>query len=136
MISIKKTIINIIKWIPALIIFGIGFYLSSQSSITKIPVFPHADKIVHLICFAGLAFWVAFGCNLTGKSKKEIILPTIIVSLYGIIDEIHQSFTPGRSSTVSDWIADTIGAILGSFAFFLLIKFLKNRKNNKNPKEK
>ena len=136
MLSMKKTIIKIIKWIPALIIFGIGFNLSSQSSIGKMPAFPYADKVVHLICFAGLAFWVAFGCNLSGKSKKEVILPTIIVSLYGIMDEIHQSFTPGRSSTISDWIADTLGAILGSFAFFFLIKILQNRKNSKNPQEK
>lgn len=133
MLSMKNTVIKILKWIPALIIFGIGFYLSSQSSLGNMPAFPYADKIVHLICFAGLAFWVAFGCNLPGKSKKEVILPTIIVSLYGVIDEIHQSFTPGRSSTVSDWIADTIGALLGSFAFFLLVKILKNWKNRKNP---
>ena len=132
----KKNFTTFLKWLPALLIFMISFYLSSQPTIPQIPSFPFADKIVHFICFGGLAFWVAFGCNLTGKSKKEIILPTIIVSLYGILDEIHQSFTPGRSSTVSDWIADTIGAILGSVAFFLLIKVLKNRKNNKNPQEK
>ena len=71
--SMKNTVIKILKWIPALIIFGIGFYLSSLSTIAKMPAFPYADKIVHVICFAGLAFWVAFGCNLSGKSKKQII---------------------------------------------------------------
>lgn len=132
----KKNFTTFLKWLPALLIFMISFYLSSQPIIQKMPSFPFADKIVHFICFGGLAFWVAFGCNISGFRLKEIILPSFIVSFYGIIDEIHQSFTPGRSSTVSDWIADTIGALLGSFAFFLLIKVLKNRKNSKNPQEK
>lgn len=132
----KKNFTTFLKWLPALLIFMISFYLSSQPIIQKMPSFPFADKIVHFICFGGLAFWVAFGCNISGFRLKEIILPSFIVSFYGIIDEIHQSFTPGRSSTVSDWIADTLGAILGSFAFFLLIKVLKNRKNNKNTQEK
>ncbi len=129
----KKNFTTFLKWLPALLIFMISFYLSSQPIIQKMPSFPFADKIVHFICFGGLAFWVAFGCNISGFRLKEIILPSFIVSFYGIIDEIHQSFTPGRSSTVSDWIADTLGAILGSFAFFLLVKILKNWKNRKNP---
>lgn len=131
----KKNFIKLLKWLPALLIFMISFYLSSQPIIQKMPSFPFADKIVHFICFGGLAFWVAFGCNLTGKSKKEIILPTIIVSLYGVIDEIHQSFTPGRSSTVSDWIADTLGGLLGSYVFFLVLKILRNSKNRKLSQE-
>ena len=129
----KKNFTTFLKWLPALLIFMISLYLSSQPIIQKMPSFPFADKIVHFICFGGLAFWVAFGCNISGFRLKEIILPSFIVSFYGIIDEIHQSFTPGRSSTVSDWIADTLGAILGSFAFFLLVKILKNWKNRKNP---
>lgn len=131
----KKNFIKLLKWLPALLIFMISFYLSSQPIIQKMPSFPFADKIVHFICFGGLAFWVAFGCNLTGNSKKEIILPTIIVSLYGVIDEIHQSFTPGRSSTVSDWIADTLGGLLGSYVFFLVLKILRNSKNRKLSQE-
>jgi len=127
----KKSLITILKWIPAFIIFAISFYLSSQSTIQKIPAFPHADKLVHFVCFGGLAFWVAFGCNLFENQKIKILLPTIIVSIYGIIDEIHQSFTPGRSSTISDWIADTLGALFGSFVFYLVVKITTKNKDKK-----
>lgn len=127
----KKSLITILKWIPAFIIFAISFYLSSQSTIQKIPAFPHADKLVHFVCFGGLAFWVAFGCNLSENKKIKILLPTIIVSIYGIIDEIHQSFTPGRSSTISDWIADTLGALFGSFVFYLVVKIITKNKDKK-----
>lgn len=118
---------KLLKWVPAIIICSISVYLSSQPTIEKMPSFPYADKLVHLVCFGGLAFWVAFACNLKGLSIREIILPTLIVSVYGIIDEIHQSFTPGRSCTVSDWLADTLGAFLGSLIFFLIIKLIVNR---------
>ena len=128
----KKSLITILKWIPAFIIFAISFYLSSQSTIQKIPAFPHADKLVHFVCFGGLAFWVAFGCNLSENKKIKILLPTIIVSIYGIIDEIHQSFTPGRSSTISDWIADTLGALFGSFVFYLVVKIITKNKDKKS----
>ena len=128
----KKSLITILKWIPAFIIFAISFYLSSQSTIQKIPAFPHADKLVHFVCFGGLAFWVAFGCNLSENKKIKILLPTIIVSIYGIIDEIHQSFTPGRSSTISDWIADTLGALFGSFVFYLVVKIISKIKDKKS----
>ena len=128
----KKSLITILKWIPAFIIFAISFYLSSQSTIQEMPVFPHADKLVHFVCFGGLAFWVAFGCNLSENKKIKILLPTIIVSIYGIIDEIHQSFTPGRSSTISDWIADTLGALFGSFVFYLVVKIITKNKDKKS----
>ena len=66
------------------------------------------------------------------KNKKiKILLPTIIVSIYGIIDEFHQSFTPGRDATISDWIADTLGALFGSFVFYLVVKIIKKIKDKK-----
>lgn len=37
-----------------------------------------------------------------------------IASAYGISDELHQSFVPGRDCNVWDWLADTLGAIIGA----------------------
>lgn len=119
---------KLLKWVPAVVICSISVYLSSQPTIEKMPSFWNADKLVHVVCFGGLSFWVAFACNLKANSLKEIILPLSIVSIYGIIDEIHQSFTPGRSCSVFDWIADTVGAFLGALIFFLIIKLIKRSK--------
>jgi VanZ family protein len=36
----------------------------------------------------------------------------VIVSIFGLSDELHQHFTPGRSMEFMDWVADTLGATL------------------------
>ncbi|MCR4822333.1 MAG: VanZ family protein [Treponema sp.] len=126
-------LIKILKWIPALFIACSSFYLSSQERIEMMPEFWNADKLVHFICYGGFSFWVAFACNI--KNFKMTLIPTIIVSVWGISDEIHQSFVPGRSVSVLDWLADTCGAFLGAVIYLLiarkiipalLLKFKKN----------
>ncbi len=117
--NISSNIIRILKWLPSSFIFCTSWYLSSQETIEHFPSFWNADKLVHCICFAGFSFWVSFACAI--KTRKNLCLPLFIVSAYGIIDEIHQSFTPGRSSSIFDWIADTLGALLGALSFLCLI---------------
>lgn len=80
------------------------------------PTFWNSDKLVHCVCFGVLTFWVAFGLNIKRKTL-QLIVPIVIVSVYGIIDEMHQSYIPGRDVSVADWLADTIGAILGSYLY-------------------
>ena len=43
-----------------------------------------------------------------------VLLATFIASAYGITDEIHQRFVPGRTPDVMDWAADTAGALAGA----------------------
>lgn len=119
--NMLKKKISILKWIPAIIIICCSWYLSSQPTIQHMPKFPHADKIVHFICFGGLCFWITFAL----RRKRYIAIA--VTSLYGIIDEIHQSFVPGRSCSIFDWIADTTGAIAGFF-IFLLVLFIYSKK--------
>jgi len=51
-----------------------------------------------------------------------VMLTSLIGSAYGAIDEIHQYFVPGRNSDILDWVANTIGSILGALAIMLVIK--------------
>ena len=101
----------------------VSWYLSSKSLIGYMPKFFGADKLVHLVCFASLAFWVAFGFNI--KKYSQFWISSVFVSVYGIIDEIHQSFTPGRSVSFFDWCCDSIGAVLGSLIFVFVCYLIK-----------
>lgn len=63
------------------------------------------DKLAHFSVFGLLATLIA-RCPGVHRFRYAIA----IVSLFGISDEFRQSFTPGRSVEVADWIADTLGA--------------------------
>lgn len=109
---------KIIKWLPAAFIAACSYYFSSKSQLQYMPTFWSADKVVHFFCYAGFAFWVAFACNI--RAKRQVWIPISIISLWGITDEIHQMFVPYRSASVFDWLADTLGASLGSAVYVFL----------------
>lgn len=43
-----------------------------------------------------------------------VIAAVGIASLYGVTDEFHQSFVPGRLCDPADWVTDTVGAAVGA----------------------
>jgi VanZ family protein len=68
------------------------------------------DKLLHFLIFGLLATVILRTRKLKQLRLRDLIISIIIVSVYGVFDEIRQSFTPGRSVEIGDWIADTIGA--------------------------
>ena len=69
-----------------------------------------ADKLLHLLIFGLLATVILRTKKLKQLRIRDMIVSISIVSTYGILDEMRQSFTPGRSVELGDWIANTIGA--------------------------
>ncbi|MEC8333636.1 MAG: VanZ family protein [Verrucomicrobiota bacterium] len=69
-----------------------------------------ADKLLHLLIFGLLATLILRTKKQKQLRIRDMIVSISIVSTYGILDEMRQSFTPGRSVELGDWIADTIGA--------------------------
>lgn len=69
-------------------------------------------EALHLVEFAILyvLFVVALAANHTLTSRLSLVV-AIIASLYGIVDEVHQSFVPYRSATLIDVAKDIIGVL-------------------------
>ena len=98
------------------------FFLSSRTSknLPKIEI-PHADKLVHAIEYAGLGLLLCRLLRRSGDSGDESVLTAsktaLIIFLgaaYGVSDEYHQTFVPGRNGNdIGDLIADTLGTALG-----------------------
>ena len=55
-------------------------------------------------------------------ARKVLLFAVALASLYGITDEIHQLFVPGRMCDPLDWLTDTAGAALGAGVAQLLAK--------------
>lgn len=95
---------------------GLIFYLSSLSEFGKLKLPYGSDKIIHFLKYSILAFLLAWALNKSGV-KRFILLGWVIASLYGITDEIHQSFVPKRSASIYDVLADMAGSFFGVYAY-------------------
>ncbi len=112
-------------WFAALLYMGGIFYLSSiPGQDLPLPHFPFADKVAHGITYFGLGVLIAFRSGLTARllgnevlhwTKGGWIAPAVGV-LYGLLDEIHQLFTPNRTFDLKDLAVDIAGILLGFWA--------------------
>lgn len=97
-----------------LIVYGIIILSVSSIPGHSIPRFVLLswDKLLHIIEYSFLGFLSVSSFN--DKSKNQIIIISIVCLCFAILDEIWQSFIPGRFSSGLDVIADGIGIIIGS----------------------
>jgi VanZ family protein len=92
---------------------GLIFYLSSQNfNLPKLPT--NSDKLIHACIYFPLAFLFYSSLRKCGIKKYIFTVAFILAGIYGITDEFHQSFIPGRDASVGDVFADFTGALLGS----------------------
>ena len=101
------------------------FYLSSQPSIDAPALFPGQDKFFHLVVFGMLGFLVMGTLRAAhgGYQPKQLWWVALAVMLYGVSDEFHQHFVPGRSVDAYDVLADTLGGLLGAWVMYKLSRF-------------
>ena len=90
----------------------------------------HLDKFLHVVLYAGLGFLLYFTISNTKSAKYAPILVLMIGTIYGITDEVHQSFVVGRSASFFDLFADIIGISLAIMAVHCvkLLKLLLHKK--------
>ena len=94
------------------------FGCSSLSTLPSPPGnFSYYD--VHLAAYAGLGVLITRALArgaLENVSARNVAGAVLIATAYGLSDEYHQLFVPGRNFDVLDIAADAIGAIVGSSA--------------------
>lgn len=98
-----------LKWIPSIVVMAIIYYLSSKEMVSG-PSVP--DYVVHFVLFGILAaaYHYALSRNYDPGSRI-IIIVFIMTSIYGLTDEFHQSFVPGRQTSLKDWLVDSFAGI-------------------------
>lgn len=127
----KNTIIKIIALAQLLIASMSCVYFSSIEDI-KLPDvgFVYTDKLLHMGAFViyGMSLQVALIANMQKSSSKKIrFFVLLIAAIFAASDEIHQSFVPGRSADILDWLADVLGVCI-SLLFYNLINNILNHK--------
>jgi len=78
------------------------------------------DKLLHFAAYAllGALFFRAFNTTPIKQNLKLVLILSVLLSaLYGISDEIHQSFVPFRTADPMDVLADILGSIAGAYLY-------------------
>ena len=109
-------------WFPVILYSGIIFGVSSwpdlqAPSLGNIPF----DKVCHILEYTLYGFLVARALLRTKGdwSRKGILFLTVMISFfYGVSDELHQIFVSGRTSSLTDLMADVMGAFIGGKIYF------------------
>jgi VanZ family protein len=93
-------------------------FLQSSKPGSKVKIEPPVDKAIHMGAFGVLAFLLALGAG--RRLQRHVLWAIPVLGLVlGILDEFHQSFSPGRSVSLGDVAADFAGATVATFAWWL-----------------
>ncbi|MBU0608230.1 MAG: VanZ family protein, partial [Armatimonadetes bacterium] len=96
---------------------GIWWLSSQGAQITaRVDAASIPDFYAHLVLFGGLSLLVRLALWSSWPHQSELWLGGLaagVVFGYGIVDEIHQHFVPGRGTDVQDLLGDLAGAISG-----------------------
>ncbi len=108
-------------WGPAAAWAAVLFLLSATpGGLAAARSLPISDEVLHLCVYSVLG--AALG-NVRIQSSPAIPHGVLIALgvLYGATDEWHQSMVPGRVPSVTDWLADAAGVVIG-YGVWLLFK--------------
>jgi VanZ family protein len=128
-----------LRWLYPLALAAVVVIASGRSHVAAPPGVGF-DKLAHFCVFGLLGTLLS-----RSPGVRRFRHAILIVSLFGICDEVRQSFTPGRSVEFADWMADTLGATLAValYAFWpayrnlletpLRLRFRANRTRRVSP---
>lgn len=107
-----------IAWLALAAYAGFLIYGSNQSIPPILPPEswgPSGDKIGHALAYGGLAILLHGAMQYSSlrwaySKTSQVVWLTILG--FGVTDELHQSFIPGRAMDPVDWAADAIGSAI------------------------
>jgi VanZ family protein len=106
---------RLVRALPAVAWMTLIFAMSSREQFPAPPGFSiyMLSIVAHLFLYSVLATLLLVAFERDGRATRTARLAAICGAvLYGISDEFHQSFVPGRDSSLFDVGINTIGAIL------------------------
>jgi VanZ family protein len=101
------------RWVVVAAYMAALFTASSGPGV-DLPPGQNWDKVLHAGAFgvlALLATWALARGRTHAATSRMLLAACLITVLYGVTDEYHQSFVPGRDASVYDLLADALGAV-------------------------
>lgn len=143
----RHKIITLLFIIAFISVAAVIFYFSSQSSEVSVKISTTVNKTVQsgefndarwkwarwsykipIRKWAHIGLYLLLGFFSAGSFRRTrfyVIKAALFAGLYGIIDEFHQHFVPGRTMTINDFLYDLLGIVIGISIFWMLSFFLR-----------
>ena len=111
-------------------------WLGAILTATSLPgsVLPHtqvryADKGVHFFMYGGLGLLLARAMHNPPRTTRlrVVFAAVVMVIAIGALDEWHQQYIQGRSAEGADWMADSIGGLIGALTWVALDRIKARR---------
>jgi len=117
-------------WLPAAAWAALIFAFSSIPAVNLPPAPQFVSFLAHFFEFFVLSVLLMWG--LTGRLRSRAGAPAyalvfVASAAYGLSDELHQLFVPGRVADVADVAFDALGAAAGVAAVLALQALLRLR---------
>jgi VanZ family protein len=121
----RPAVVRAAWWWGPVVAYAVVIFI--VSSISQPPSLPEivTDKDLHGGLYAGFALVVlrALARRWERVTLLTVLGAIVVAVLYGISDEFHQSFVPGRTSDAADVVADGTGATVAGGIAWLVARF-------------
>jgi VanZ family protein len=117
-------------WGPAILQMAVIFALSGIPNLKELPggISDFTGHFVGYGLLGALVVRAVAGARWAGVTAGAAARAWIISGLYGVSDELHQYFVPGRSTSAIDWIADALGAAVSIVAIAVAASLVRRAK--------
>ena len=103
----KVNLVLILVWMAAI-------FAGSATPAKEIPPGVGSfSKVLHLAEYAMLGFLIY---PYVSWRNMPLLLAAAVATVYGVSDELHQLFVPGRECDFFDALTDCAGSIIGAYA--------------------
>ena len=117
-------------WLPAVAWAALIYFISAQPEeaferlgLTGLLLSVGGHLVVYFVLMVLLVVALRYSSSLSPNHVYRVAF--LLIVLYGLSDEYHQSFVPGRTATIVDWLVDLIGA---GAAWIILVRWEHRRK--------
>ena len=117
MADVALSFIEVSRWAPVAFWMAVIFALSSRAlpaSVSRIPDWTTHGAGYAILCL--LLYRALVGGLLRRVPVRAAVVAVAISLLYGVTDELHQSFVPGRQADPWDLVKDLGGVAVAALA--------------------
>jgi len=116
-------------WAPVVAQMAAIFFVAGRTSVPSLPagLSSYTGHFLGYALLGALALRAFAGGAWSGVTPRAAWSAVLLSSAYGVTSELHQIFVPNRRPQVTDWLADTAGAVIAVLVVMAVARARQSR---------